>query len=66
MRNFLFVLLALGLVFSSGQVWAKDGLYIGMDLGIAVAPGMDVSSSDNDVGTTCDGFINNDGSGGIW
>ncbi len=64
MRNFLFVLLALGLVFSSGQVWAKDGLYIGMDLGIAVAPGMDVSSSDSDVGTTCDGFINNNGSGG--
>ena len=43
-----------------GQGW----IVLGMDLGIAVAPGMDVNSSDNDVGTTCDGFINNDGSGG--
>ena len=46
MRNFLFVLLVMGLALSSGPVWAKDGLYIGMDLGIAVAPGMDVNSSD--------------------
>ena len=43
-----------------GQGW----IVLGMDLGIAVTPGMDVNSSDNDVGTTCDGFINNDGSGG--
>ena len=64
MKKFLFVLLVMALVVSAGPVWAKDGLYIGMDLGIAVAPGMDVNSSDNDVGTTCDGFINNDGSGG--
>ena len=63
MRNILFVLLALGLVFSSGQVWAKDGLYIGMDLGIAVAPGLGMEAWDTDVDTTCDGFINNDGSG---
>ena len=64
MKKLLFVLLVMGLLLSSGPVWAKDGLYIGMDLGIAVAPGMDVNSSDNDVGTTCDGFINNNGSGG--
>lgn len=53
----------MGLVFSSGPVWAKDGFYVGMDLGVAVAPGLDVNSSDNDVGTTCDGFINRDESG---
>ena len=65
MKKFLFVLLVLGLVLSSGPVLAKDGFYIGMDLGIAVAPASDVNSSDDDVGTPCDGFINNDGSGVI-
>ena len=63
MRKFLFVLLALGLVFSSGQVWAKDGFYMGMDLGVAVAPSMDMDGTDDDVGTTCDGYINRDESG---
>ncbi len=58
MKKFLFVLLVMALVVSSGQVWAKDGWYLGMDLGVAMAPGMDVTSSDDDVGTTCDGFIN--------
>ena len=32
----------MGLVFSSGPVLAKDGFYIGGELGIAVAPGMDI------------------------
>ena len=64
MKKFLFVLLVMGLVLSSGPVLAKDGFYLGMDLGIAMAPGLDVNSSDTDVGTKCDGFINNDGSGG--
>ena len=64
MKKILFAMVVIGLVFSSGPVMAKDGFYVGMDLGVAVAPGLDVNSSDNDVGTPCDGFINNDGSGG--
>ena len=58
MKKFLFVLVMMGLVFSSVPVLAKDGFYIGGDLGIAVAPGLDVTNSDDDVATTCDGFIN--------
>ena len=58
MKKFLFVLLIMALVVSAGPVLAKDGFYIGGDLGIAVAPGVDVTSSDDDVPTTCDGFIN--------
>ena len=63
MKKLLFVLVVMALVFSSGPVFAKDGFYIGGDLGIAVAPGLDVEAWDNDVATQCDGFINNDGSG---
>ena len=44
MKKFLFVLVFMGLVFSSGPVLAKDGLYMGMDLGVAVAPDMDVQT----------------------
>ena len=44
MKKFLFVLVVMGLVLSSGQVWAKDGFYLGMDLGVAVAPEMDVQN----------------------
>ena len=58
MKKFLFVLVVTGLVFSSGPVLAKDGWYMGMDLGVAMAPGMDVTSSDDDVGTRCDPFVN--------
>ena len=64
MKKVLFVLVVMGLMFSSGPVLAKDGFYIGGELGVAVAPGMDVNSSDNDVGTSCDGFINSNGAGG--
>ncbi len=63
MKKFLFVLLVMGLVLSSGPVLAKDGFYIGGELGIAVAPGMDIEAWDTDVATQCDKFINNDGSG---
>ncbi len=63
MKNPLLALMVPALLFSSGQIWAKNGFYMGMDLGIAVAPGMDVESWDNDVATQCDGFINNDGAG---
>ena len=58
MKKILFVLVVMGLVVSSGPVLAKDGFYIGMDLGIAVAPGVDTTSSDDDTRTVCDGFIN--------
>lgn len=58
MKKLLFVLVIMGLVFSASSVWAKDGFYIGGDLGIAVAPGVDMTSSDNDTRTVCDGFIN--------
>ena len=63
MKKFLFVLVVMGLVFSSGPVWAKDGFYLGMDLGIAVAPSMGIEAWDNDVATQCDKWINKDGSG---
>ena len=64
MKKFLFVLLVMGLVLSSGPAWAKDGLYIGMDLGVAVAPEMDVQTGGFDdwtpdgKGTRCDVTIN--------
>ena len=63
MKKFLFVLVVIGLVFSSGPAMAKDGFYIGGELGIAVAPEMSLEAWDNDVDTRCDRFINNDGSG---
>ena len=69
MKKFLFVLLVMGLVLSSGQVWAKDGFYLGMDLGVAVAPEMDVKTGGLDnwtppgssvKGVRCDPFVNPD------
>ncbi len=36
---------------------AADGWYMGMDLGFAKAPGIDVAGTDNDVATTCDGYF---------
>ena len=62
MKKFLFVLLVTGLVFSAGPVWAKDGLYLGMDLGVAVAPDMDIKTGglDDWPDTRCDATINPD------
>ena len=66
MKKILFVLLVTGLVFSSGPVLAKDGLYLGMDLGVAVAPDMDVQTGGLDdwsttgADTKCDATINPD------
>ena len=66
MKKFLFVLLVIGLAFSSGQVWAKDGFYLGMDVGVAVAPEMDVQTgglddwSETGSDTRCDATINPD------
>ena len=63
MKKILFVLLVTAFVVSSGPVLAKDGFYIGGDLGIAVAPEMSLEAWDNDVATQCDKWINNNGSG---
>lgn len=52
MKKFLFVLLVMGVVVSSGPVLAKDGVYMGMDLGVAVAPDMDVQTGGFDDWTT--------------
>ncbi len=41
----------------SGQALAKDGWYMAMDLGVAVEPGLDTRTSDNDFPTLCDQFI---------
>ena len=60
MKHSLLVLIVMGLIVSSGQVWAKGGFYMGMDLGLAVAPGLDVDIMDNDFGTKCDKIINPD------
>ena len=59
MKKFLFVLMVVALVVSSGPVWAKDGFYLGMDLGIAVAPGMgiDLAWIHDTASTRCDGHI---------
>lgn len=66
MKKFLFVLLVMGVVVSSGPVLAKDGVYMGMDLGMAVAPDMDVQTgglddwSPSGKGTRCDVTLNPD------
>lgn len=40
------------------QALAKDGWYMGMDLGFAMAPDVDVAGMDNDLGAVCDKVIN--------
>ena len=54
------VMLVLGvatfLVFPQ-RALAADGWYMGMDLGFAKAPGIEVAGTDNDVPTTCDGYF---------
>ena len=44
MRKFIVMVVVLGLTVGSGLAWAKDGMYLGMDLGVAVAPDMDVQT----------------------
>ena len=56
-------LFGLALVLLPVQALAKDGWYMGMDLGIAVAPEMDVDGRDNDLGSTCDLYYNPKGYG---
>ena len=59
-QKVLLVLGFIGAIGVSGHVRAADGLYLGMDLGMAIAPGLSTIGSDNDVGTKCDGFLNPD------
>ena len=68
MKTRVVVLVVMGLVFASGPGWAQDGWYLGMDVGLAVAPDMDVQTggvddwSSADVSATrCDRTINPDG-----
>lgn len=64
MRKFLSVLIGMGML-CAGPAWAKDGLYLGMDVGVAVAPDLDIktgglddwSASDTSA-TRCDVTIN--------
>ena len=58
MKKILFVLVMLILIVPPSQVLAKDGFYIGGELGLAVAPEMDLKGNDNDYGTLCDKHIN--------
>lgn len=51
------VLICMALLLFPGQALAKDGWYMGMDLGFAKAPGIEVAGTDDDVATTCDGFF---------
>ncbi len=43
--------------YPSTRTLVQNGWYIGMELGVAIAPGMHVDGSDSDVATTCDGFF---------
>ncbi len=47
---------------SNRQSGAGDGVYVGMDLGVAVAHGLETNSEDNDQATRCDTFITMEGS----
>ncbi len=58
-QRFLLLLVVMTFFIFPAQTWAKDGFYMGMDLGVAIAPGMDVDGMDNDVSSSrCDGHIN--------
>ena len=52
-----FLLVMVFLVFS-GQAWAQDRWYVGMDLGVTMAPGINVNGTDNDWSTKCDLITN--------
>ena len=52
-----FVCAAMGI---SDHTLASDGAYLGMDLGLAIAPSLHINASSNDWGTKCDAFLNPD------
>lgn len=56
-RTLVYVLIGMGCLFVPALALAGDGWYMGMDLGVAHAPGPDTATSDNDYPTTCDMFI---------
>ena len=56
-----FLLWTVVLLGFSNHALGQDGPYIQMGLGIAVAPAMDVTGTDNDWGTKCDRIINPNG-----
>ena len=71
MKKLLLVLMVMVLVVSFGPVLAKDGWYMEMELGVVVAPGMDVKTGGTDDWVSsadaahsairCDRIINPDG-----
>ena len=70
MNRFMLLVIVLSFSVFSGHAWAKDGLYLGMDLGVAVAPDMDVQTGGLDdwadpttgaSGSQCDLTINPQG-----
>lgn len=70
MNRFMLLVIVLSFSVFSSHAWAKDGLYLGMDLGVAVAPDMDVQTgglddwADPTTGVSasrCDQTINPDG-----
>ena len=54
MKTIVSGLVVIGLGFAAGPVWATDGWYLGLELGLAVAPGLAVHGRDNDQGARCD------------
>ena len=52
------LLLVLVLFVFSGSAGAQDGWYMGTDLGVTIAPGMNVHGTDNDWSTKCDLITN--------
>ena len=53
----ILLLCVMTLLMFPAQALAKDGWYMGMDLGFTMAPEMDVAGRDNDVATMCDRII---------
>ena len=63
MQKFFLLSVVMTLLGFPCQVWAWDGWYLGMDLGVALSPSLDVNGRDNDLGSTCDLFYNPKGYG---
>ncbi len=56
-RKWVYLIVGMAFLLIPGQALAKDGWYMAMDLGVAVASGPDTRASDTDYPTTCDQFI---------
>ena len=55
------MVVAVALLYSVGHVFAQEGPYLQMSLGVPVAPTMAVSGTDDDWGTKCDRILNPNG-----